>query len=216
MSVLRCCPHFFLRQDLSPCGSQASVCLCLTDAGITLTCHRGWLLCGGSGYGVPVFARQASTLLNKKGASMIRTMSLFGHEGFLESLFRMLGSGCAHSSWVQCLPRILKALDSTLSTEKKKNKNKQTPALFYSRSQFSQVRGRKVRNIVFVSGWEGGDTRARRCFSSPISWLATGFWISLCVSVSISLFSKCKSHLPATLLYSKITLWDVYWNILKS
>lgn len=98
-----------------------------------------------------MFARQASTLLNKKGASMIRTMSLFGHEGFLESLFRMLGSGCAHSSGVQCLPRILKALDSTLSTEKKKN-NKQTPALFYSRSQFSQVRGRKVRNIVFVSG----------------------------------------------------------------
>lgn len=69
-----------------------------------------------------MFARQASTLLNKKGASMIRTMSLFGHEGFLESLFRMLGSGCAHSSWVQCLPRILKALDSTLSTEKKKQK----------------------------------------------------------------------------------------------
>lgn len=56
---------FFLRQDLSPCGSQASVCLCLTDAGITLTCHRSWLLCGGSGYGVPVFAKQASTLLNK-------------------------------------------------------------------------------------------------------------------------------------------------------
>lgn len=96
-----------------------------------------------------MFARQASTLLNKKGASMIRTMSLFGHEDFLESLFRMLGSGCAHSSGVQCLPRILKALDPTLSTEKT---NKQTPALFYSRSQFSQVRGRKVRNIVFVSG----------------------------------------------------------------
>lgn len=70
-----------------------------------------------------MFARQASTLLNKKGASMIRTMSLFGHEDFLESLFRMLGSGCAHSSGVQCLPRILKALDSTLSTEKT---NKQT------------------------------------------------------------------------------------------
>lgn len=70
-----------------------------------------------------MFARQASTLLNKKGASMIRTMILFGHEGFLESLFRMLGSGCAHSSGVQCLPRILQALDSTLSTEKT---NKQT------------------------------------------------------------------------------------------
>lgn len=29
---------------------------------------------------------------------MIRTMILFGHEDFLESLFRMLGSGCGHSS----------------------------------------------------------------------------------------------------------------------
>lgn len=94
-----------------------------------------------------MFARQASTLLTKKGASMIRTMILFGHEDFLESLFRMLGSGCAHSSGVQCLPRILKALDSTLGTE-----NKETPALFYSRSQFSQVRAREVRNIVFVPG----------------------------------------------------------------
>lgn len=71
-----------------------------------------------------MFARQASTLLTKKGASMIRTMILFGHQDFLESLFRMLGSGSAHSSGIQCLPRILKALDSTLGTRKSKQTNK--------------------------------------------------------------------------------------------
>lgn len=43
-----------------------------------------------------------------------------------------------------------------------------------------------------------------------------GFWTGLCISIFRSLFSKWKSHLPPTVFYSKITLWDVYWDILKS